>query len=103
MWHRNCRMCCRKQITVSPYPRWTIMLHATMPVETPSPTPEIRPSLEALRHFPTLCHIDETWGKIELKLETEDTRYWVTTRGLSERSRQAPPNYVVNFVTVEKR
>jgi hypothetical protein len=63
----------------------------------------IRPGLEALRRYPTLCEIGEAWGKIELKLETDDTRYWVTTEGLSERTRQAPPNYVVNFVTVEKR
>ena len=63
----------------------------------------IRPGLDVLRRFPTLCEIDESWGKIELKLETEDTRYWVTTEGVAERSRQVPPNYVVNFVTVEKR
>jgi hypothetical protein len=63
----------------------------------------VRPGLDALRQFPTLCEIDESWGKIELKLETDDTRYWVTTEGLTERSRQVPPNYVVNFVTVEKR
>ena len=66
-------------------------------------TPLIRPGLEALRRYPTLCEIDESWGKIELKLETEDTRYWLTTEGLPERSRQAPANYVVNFVTIEKR
>jgi hypothetical protein len=63
----------------------------------------IRPGLDALRRYPTLCAIGETWGKIELKLETDDTRYWLTTEGVSERSRQVPPNYVVNFVTVEKR
>jgi hypothetical protein len=63
----------------------------------------IRPGLDALRAFPTLCEIDEAWGKIELKLETNDTRYWVTTEGVVERSRQVPPNYVVNYVTVEKR
>src|SRR5262249_31118023 len=63
----------------------------------------IRPGLESLRGFPTLCEVDEDWGKIELKLETGDTRYWVTTEGITERSRQMPPNYVVNFVTVEKR
>src|SRR5436190_7460312 len=79
------------------------MFNSAMIAEKQSPPCMIRPGLEALRNYPTLCHIDETWGKIELKLETEDTRYWVTTRGLTERSRQAPPNYVVNFVTVEKR
>jgi hypothetical protein len=70
---------------------------------TSTTTLAIRPGLDALRGLPTLCEIDESWGKIELKLETDDTRYWVTTEGLTERSRQAPPNYVVNFVTVEKR
>jgi hypothetical protein len=79
-----------------------MMLTATM-TESPALTSQIRPSVEALRSYPTLCQIDETWGKIELKLETEDTRYWLTTEGLTERSSLAPPNYVVNFVTVEKR
>jgi hypothetical protein len=68
-----------------------------------TPTLLIRPGLEALRRYPTLCQIDEVWGKIELKLETDDTRYWVTTEGLADRSCQAPANYVINFVTVEKR
>jgi hypothetical protein len=63
----------------------------------------IRPGLEVLRHFPTLCEIDESWGRIELKLETTDTRYWVTTRGLPRKSREAPINYVVDYVTVERR
>lgn len=74
-----------------------------MTTATATPTLEIRPGLDSLRGFPTLCEIDENWGKIELKLETNDTRYWVTTEGMTERSRQVPPNYVVNFVTVEKR
>jgi hypothetical protein len=65
--------------------------------------PEIRPGLDALRTLPTLCQIDEQWGRLELKLETDDTRYWVTTRGLLHRSRQVPLNYVVDYVTVEKR
>ncbi len=63
----------------------------------------VRPSVDVLRNYPTLCEIDEAWGKIELKLETEDTRYWLTTEGVTQRSRQVPPNYVVNFVTIEKR
>src|SRR5207248_6081712 len=56
-----------------------------------------------LRTLPSLCQIEEDWGRIELKLETADTRYWVTTRGLPVKSRQAPINYVVDYVTVEKR
>lgn len=74
-----------------------------MPVVTAESPISIRPGLEILRSFPTLCEIEEPWGRIELKLETSDTRYWLTTEGLNERSRQAPANYVVNFVTVEKR
>jgi hypothetical protein len=70
---------------------------------TTHPATVIRPGLHSLRSFPTLCEIDEAWGKIELKLETDDTRYWVTTEGMRERSRQSPANYVVDFVTVEKR
>jgi hypothetical protein len=74
-----------------------------MIAELDPPTLTVRPGLEALRSYPTLCRIEEDWGHIELKMETEDTRYWVTTQGLPERSRQVPANYVVNFVTVEKR
>ena len=70
-------------------------------LETPSL--KIRPGLDALRSYPTLCHIEDDWGRIELKLETQDTRYWLTTEGLPERSRLLPANYVVNFITVEKR
>jgi hypothetical protein len=76
---------------------------ATAEEVAPSSHLSIRPGLEALRRYPTLCAIDESWGKIELKLETEDTRYWLTTEGVPERSRQVPANYVINFVTVEKR
>ena len=75
----------------------------TMLAEAATPTLLVRPGLDVLRRNPTLCEIGESWGKIELKLETEDTRYWLTTEGLPERSRQAPANYVVNFVTIEKR
>jgi hypothetical protein len=64
---------------------------------------EIRPGLAALQILPALCHVEEHWGRIELKLETPDTRYWVTTRGLTQKCRNAPINYVVNYVTVEKR
>jgi hypothetical protein len=78
------------------------MLASVEEVAAPSPL-VVRPGLDALRRYPTLCAIDESWGKIELKLETADTRYWLTTEGVPERSRQVPANYVVNFVTVEKR
>jgi len=74
-----------------------------MQTETNSTHPAIRPGLHALRTLPAICQIDEDWGRIELKLETADTRYWVTTRGLPVKSRQAPINYVVDYVTVEKR
>jgi len=74
-----------------------------MQTETKATHPEIRPGLDALRTLPSICEIEEDWGRIELKLETADTRYWVTTRGLASKSRQAPINYVVGYVTVEKR
>ena len=74
-----------------------------MHTETNATHPEIRPGLDALRTLPSICEIEEDWGRIELKLETPDTRYWVTTRGLPCKSRQAPINYVVGYVTVEKR
>ena len=65
--------------------------------------PEVRPGLQALRTLPTLCQVEEQWGRIELKLETPDTRYWVTTSGLPQKSRSAPINYVIDYVTVERK
>jgi hypothetical protein len=47
--------------------------------------------------------VAETWGKLELKLETTDTRYWVTTEGVPEKTNGTPINYVLDYVTVEKR
>jgi hypothetical protein len=63
----------------------------------------IRPDLTALRRMPTLHRVAESWGKLELKLETEDTRYWLTTEGVSRKTSGMPINYVVDYVTVEKR
>ena len=65
-------------------------------------TPTIRPTLLSLRNLPTLHQVAETWGKLELKLETQDTRYWITTEGVQEKTNGTPINYVVNYVTVEK-
>jgi hypothetical protein len=65
-------------------------------------TPTIRPTLQSLRSLPTLHQVAETWGKLELKLETQDTRYWITTEGVQEKTNGTPINYVVNYVTVEK-
>lgn len=62
----------------------------------------IRPALQSLRSLPTLHQVAETWGKLELKLETEDTRYWVTTEGVPQKMSGTPMNYVINYVTVEK-
>jgi hypothetical protein len=62
----------------------------------------IRPALDSLRNLPTLYQISETWGKLELKLETNDTRYWVTTEGVAQKTNGAPINYIVDYVTVEK-
>src|SRR3954454_5834182 len=61
----------------------------------------IRPALQSLRSLPTLHQVSEPWGKIELKLETDDTRYWVTTEGVTEKQSGTPINYVVDYVTVE--
>jgi hypothetical protein len=63
----------------------------------------IRPTLQSLRQLPTLFQVSESWGKLELKLETDDTRYWVTTEGVPYKMSGAPINYVVDYVTVEKR
>lgn len=62
----------------------------------------IRPALQSLRSRPTLHQVSETWGRLELKLETEDTRYWVTTEGVSKKTSGTPINYVIDYVTVEK-
>jgi hypothetical protein len=52
--------------------------------------------------MPTLHQVAESWGKLELKLETADTRYWVTTEGVTEKKSGTPINYVLDYVTVEK-
>jgi hypothetical protein len=63
----------------------------------------IRPNLNMLRHMPTIHQVAESWGKLELKLETEDTRYWLTTEGVARKTNGTPINYVIDYVTVEKR
>src|SRR5262245_28874791 len=63
----------------------------------------IRPDLTALRRLPTISQVAEAWGKLELKLETADTRYWLTTEGVARKMSGTPINYVVDYVTVEKR
>src|SRR4029079_6779351 len=55
-----------------------------------------------LHRMPTLNQVAESWGRLELKLETPDTRYWVTTEGVPQKTSGTPINYVVNYVTVEK-
>src|SRR5437660_7456033 len=62
----------------------------------------IRPALQSLRSLPTLHQVSEPWGKLELKLETQDTRYWITTEGVPQKTSGTPINYVVDYVTVEK-
>ena len=62
----------------------------------------IRPDLHSLRKMPTIHQVAETWGRLELKLETDDTRYWVTTEGVPQKTSGTPINYVVDYVTVEK-
>jgi len=63
----------------------------------------IRPDLKVLRTLPTIHQVAEPWGKLELKLETADTRYWLTTEGVTRRTGGTPINYVIDYVTVEKR
>lgn len=65
-------------------------------------TSTIRPTLQSLRSLPTLHQVSESWGRLELKLETEDTRYWITTEGVSKKTSGTPINYVIDYVTVEK-
>ena len=65
-------------------------------------TTTIRPDLRSLRKMPTIHQVAETWGRLELKLETDDTRYWITTEGVPQKTSGTPINYVVNYVTVEK-
>jgi hypothetical protein len=66
-------------------------------------TTVIRPALESLRQLPTIHQVAESWGRLELKLETRDTRYWVTTEGVPQKMSGTPINYVQDYVTVEKR
>jgi hypothetical protein len=63
----------------------------------------IRPDLNNLRRLPAIHQVSETWGKLELKLETDDTRYWLTTEGVSRKTSGTPINYVLDYVTVETR
>jgi hypothetical protein len=65
-------------------------------------TTTIRPTLQSLRSLPTLHQVSESWGRLELKLETRDTRYWITTEGVAQKTSGTPINYVINYVTVEK-
>src|SRR5262249_50708066 len=62
----------------------------------------IRPDLNVLRYLPTIHQVAEPWGKLELKLQTDDTRYWLTTEGVTRKTSGTPINYVVDYVTVEK-
>ncbi|HTU20464.1 MAG TPA: hypothetical protein VMG10_20540 [Gemmataceae bacterium] len=65
-------------------------------------TTTIRPTLQSLRSLPTLHQVSESWGRLELKLETQDTRYWITTEGVTRKTSGTPINYVIDYVTVEK-
>ncbi len=70
---------------------------------TSTMTSTIRPDLTVLRTLPTIHQVAEPWGRLELKMETADTRYWLTTEGAAHRTGGMPINYVVDYVTVEKR
>ena len=75
----------------------------TTEVKAMNPTETIRPDLNALRTLPTIHQVSETWGRLELKLETVDTRYWLTTEGAPRKTSGLPLNYVLDYITVEKR
>src|SRR5262245_65375999 len=80
-----------------PPPRFIAGRPSSMTTATP-----VRPALQSLRRLPTLHQVAEAWGKLELKLETQDTRYWITTEGVPQKTSGTPINYVVDYVTVEK-
>src|SRR5262245_45495710 len=80
-----------------PPPRFITGRPSSMATATP-----VRPALQSLRRLPTLHQVAEAWGKLELKLETQDTRYWITTEGVPQKTSGTPINYVVDYVTVEK-
>lgn len=63
----------------------------------------IRPTLDLLRELPTLQAVSESVGKLELKMETETNRYWITTEGVAQKLGGLPVNCVVGYVTVERR
>jgi hypothetical protein len=63
----------------------------------------VRPALDSLRELPTLQAVTESVGRLELKLETETNRYWVTTEGVPQKTSGLPVNCVVDYVTVERR
>lgn len=63
----------------------------------------VRPALTALHQLPTLQAVSESVGKLELKLETDTNRYWVTTEGVAQKMSGLPVNCVLNYVTVERR
>ena len=50
----------------------------------------IRPALHSLQRMPTIHQVAESWGRLELKLETDDTRYWVTTEGVPHKMSGTP-------------
>ena len=63
----------------------------------------IRPALTSLRDLPTLQAVSESVGRLELKLETDTNRYWITTEGVTRKTSGLPVNCVVDYVTVERR
>ncbi len=63
----------------------------------------IRPTLTSLHDLPTLQAVSESVGRLELKLETDTNRYWITTEGVAQRTTGLPVNCVVGYVTVERR
>jgi hypothetical protein len=98
-WHARCDLWSRPAKRTSHWATATTLKMEGSPMTTEA---MIRPALHSLRERPTLFQVAEAWGKLELKLETNDTRYWITTEGVPQKTSGAPINYVIDYVTVEK-
>jgi hypothetical protein len=71
-----------------------------------APHPAIRPGIETLRHLPTLRRenrrINGLEGVLELKLESDERRYWVcASSSTAARPDAIPEEFRVDFITME--
>jgi hypothetical protein len=73
---------------------------------TTAPHPSIRPTLDALRDLPTLRQerrvLDGVEGVLDLKLESDERRYWICSSATVLRPGAAvPPELCTDNVTME--